>query len=150
MTKSKHPLFQQWCRIRNLYNNPNNAQYKYYGGRGLKLSKAWDNDFWNFAEDIEAMGPKPHPDAILDRKDNDLGHSKRNCFWGNKHDNANNRQTNMMVTYKGRTQSLADWATELGVNHRMLWSRLNPRKGLKAYTVKEAFETPLTYGHKKR
>ena len=56
----------------------------------------------------------------------------------------------MMVTYQGRTQSLADWSTELGLNHRTLWSRLKPRKGLKAYTVKEAFETPLYCGYKKR
>lgn len=143
MLKSHHPLFKKWCAIRNLYNNPNNRHYKYYGGRGLKLSTSWDTDFWTFVEDIESLGPRPNPDAILDRKNNNLGHSKRNCFWGNRHDNSNDRQSNMMVTYQGRTQSLADWSTELGINHRTLWSRLHDR----GYTVKQAFTRSLHYGN---
>ena len=148
MTKSKHPLFKMWCRLRNYYTNPNNSHYKYYGGRGLEMSSEWMNNFYQFAHDIEALGPRP-PDGILDRRDNDQGHNASNCFWGNPHDNCNNRQTSMMVTYQGRTQSLADWSTELGIKHRTLWSRLKPRQGLSAYSVDEAFTKPINRHYNK-
>jgi hypothetical protein len=109
------------------------------------MSKSWMMSFERFCEDIEALGPKPSSDAILDRRNNDKGHSKSNCFWGTRIGNANNRQTNMMVTYQGRTQSLADWSKELRVNHRTLWSRLHDR----GYTTKEAFNLPLNWGNRR-
>jgi hypothetical protein len=145
MTKSKHPLFKMWCSLRNVYTNPNNCQYKYYGGRGLTMSRDWMMSFEQFCEDIESYGPKPYKRSILERKNVNKGHSRSNCQWATRKINANHRRSNWQVTYQGRTQSLADWSRELGINHRTLWSRLYDR----GYTVKETFTRPLHWGNRR-
>ena len=41
-----------------------------------------------------------------------------------------------MVTYKGKTQSIADWCKELNLNYNRVVGRLDHSK----WTVEEAFE----------
>jgi hypothetical protein len=146
MSKANHKWYGWWCSLRNQYSNPNNHNYHLYGGRGLSMSPQWMKSFERFCEDVEALGPKPHPMAVLERKNKDLGHSKSNCRWATRIENSNNRRTNYDVKFKGKTQSLADWARELGFTHRCLWSRLHDH----GYTIREAFTTPLFAGNKRK
>lgn len=120
----KHPLWRRWANLRNQCNNERNYNWKYYGGRGITYPKRWDN-FENFVNDIEStIGPIPFKGAHLDRKNNDRGYSRNNICWSTPRENSNNRQTNHMVTYQGRRQTLADWSRETGIPFRTLWSRL--------------------------
>lgn len=58
-------------------NNPNYPEYKYWGGRGIKICKRW-YQFSNFLLD---MGEKPEGKS-LDRFPHKNGnYSKRNCRW---------------------------------------------------------------------
>lgn len=73
--------------------NESCKSYRYYGGRGIKVCKAWE-DFDTFLHD---MGPKPEPheDYSIDRyPNNDGNYEKRNCRWATWEQQANNKFSN--------------------------------------------------------
>ena len=83
--------YRAWTGMRIRCNNPNNRDYKNYGGRGIKVCERW-NSFENFIQD---MGNKPAGHS-LDRIDNDGDYSPSNCKWSSKTEQQSNRrvQTN--------------------------------------------------------
>lgn len=125
MKKTDHPLFRRYHSIKNTCTNPNNANYKYYGGRGIIMYDHWMQDFWNFASDIEAIiGPQPTDDHVLDRIDNDGDWEPGNVQWSTRQYNSNHRTTNHRVQFQGKTMSIADLARLTNMNFSTLWSRI--------------------------
>lgn len=119
-----HELWARWCNLRNQCNNPNNYNWRYYGGRGIKYPRRWD-DFPTFVQEVEdAIGPLPYKGAHLDRINNNGNYSPKNICWSNHRQNSNNKTNNHWVTYQGRRQTLAEWARETGIPFRTLWSRI--------------------------
>jgi len=100
--------------------NPNNKAYKRYGARGIKVCARWLESFRHFLND---MGEAP-PGLMLDRIDNDGNYEPINCRWVGWDIQANNRSTNRMVTLMGRTQTVAQWAREVGVEKGVISSRI--------------------------
>lgn len=76
--------------MRQRCNNPRNAQYKDYGGRGILVCPEWD-DFAVFYSD---MGPRPSSDLTLERLNNEQGYCKENCVWATREAQANNSRRN--------------------------------------------------------
>lgn len=68
------------------------------------------------------MGEAPAR-LTLERKNNDLGYSLGNCVWASVRDQMNNQRRNVIVEYEGRSLTLGQWATELGLNYDTLWRR---------------------------
>lgn len=71
--------------MRNRCNNPNATQYKWYGGKGIKVCKEWD-DYTVFLLD---MGERPEG-KTLDRLDNSKNYTKTNCRWATPKEQAEN------------------------------------------------------------
>jgi hypothetical protein len=71
--------YRTWANMKQRCNNPNKKDYKYYGGRGVKVCEHW-NSFENFYND---MGERPKG-MTLDRIDNNKGYFKDNCRWVDK------------------------------------------------------------------
>jgi len=137
--KTDHPLFRLWCNRRNNCNNPNNSQYHHYGARGIKFCTSWNHDFWAFADYMDFyLGPRPK-DHVLDRIDNNKGFTPGNLRWATRQEDSNNRRNNHTVTYKGRTQTFAEWSRELGAPLTTLWSRIHDR----GMSVHKAFTIPI-------
>lgn len=103
-----------------------------YGGRGITVDPRWES-FENFLAD---MGERP-AGHTLDRIDNDGPYAPGNCRWSSPVAQGNNRGNNRMITHAGRTQSIAEWAREVGLNRQTLFYRMNH-----GWSVEEALTTP--------
>jgi hypothetical protein len=133
---SKHPLHQRYHTLKNYHTNPNNAGYKFYGGRGFTWPEAWES-FEAFLFSVERkIGPIPDTSYCLDRIDNDAEYSPTNIRWSTPQQDSNNRRSNSLVTYRNRTQSMADWARERGIVCRTLYGRIHDL----GWSVGEALE----------
>ena len=96
------------------------------------IDPRWES-FENFYAD---MGECP-PGYSLERVDNDGNYEPGNCKWIPWGDQAKNSSQCVRLTYKGRTQILADWARETGLNPRCLGKRINS-----GWSVERALEEP--------
>lgn len=92
---SQSPEYMAWCNMRYRCDNPDDKDYKNYGGRGITYCEEWQ-DFLKFAKD---MGHKPRPELSLERVDNDGPYCKANCEWATrKVQNNNTRATRRFRT----------------------------------------------------
>jgi len=123
------PEYNTWLSMKARCSNKNHIVYKYYGGRGIKVCKRWVYSFQNFFVD---MGCKPTPAHTLERNNTNKNYSPDNCRWATAKEQANNRRTNIFVTYNGQTKSMADWADHFGINITILYGRYW-RSGLKHF-----------------
>lgn len=71
--------YNTWSLMLRRCNNPKSSAYCDYGGRGITVCKKWLK-FVGFFED---MGIKPKG-LTLERKNNDLGYCKDNCYWADR------------------------------------------------------------------
>jgi hypothetical protein len=101
------------CRLKN------SKDWSNYGGRGITVDSRW-LDFMAFLED---MGEAPDGMSI-DRIDNNAGYCRQNCRWATVEQQANNRRTCVMLTFNGKTQSVAEWSREVGVERKTLEYRI--------------------------
>jgi hypothetical protein len=79
-------------------NNPKEAGYENYGGRGIKVCDFWLESFDNF---FSEMGEKPHR-HVLDRIDPNGDYCKENCRWVDRNLSAFNTRKHVTNT-SGRT-----------------------------------------------
>jgi hypothetical protein len=73
--------------------NPNHKSFHRYGARGITVCERW-LDYENFIAD---MGPKPPGRYSLERINNDLGYSPKNCKWATDVEQANNQRARIDV-----------------------------------------------------
>lgn len=86
MPKSK--LYRLWITIRNRCNNPNASDYKYYGGRGIRVCRRW-SDYKTFAADV---GPHSGRGLTLDRKKTNGHYEPKNVRWATRRTQSRNRR----------------------------------------------------------
>jgi hypothetical protein len=99
--------------------NPASRDFPKYGGRGISVCDEWRASIVAFVTD---MGRRPDG-MTLERIDNDGDYGPENCRWASKADQARNTRRNVIVSYEGRSQTLTEWARELGINHQTLSAR---------------------------
>lgn len=76
-SRNKSSTYRSWLMMKNRCLNSNATDFKYYGGRGIKVCRAW-HDFENFRKD---MGDKPTALHTIGRLDSNKGYSSKNCKW---------------------------------------------------------------------
>ena len=123
--------YRTWKDMRCRVNNPNDSDFKDYGGRGISICERW-NDFANFFAD---MGERPAGKTI-DRINVNAGYSPENCRWADIVMQANNRRSNHKVEFAGITKNLQEWCNEFGLEPSKVRYRL--RQGWK---IEDALNT---------
>jgi hypothetical protein len=113
-------------------NNPNDKDYKDYGGRGIKVCERW-NDFQNFFAD---MGSRP-PGLTLDRINNDGNYEPGNCRWATRKEQASNTRKQRMfiaMNHEGTmiaSNNQSEFAKKHGLNLGSVSNCLNKKRGRK-------------------
>lgn len=72
--------YNSWANMKQRCLNNQHPRYPDWGGRGIVIDPAW----LTFEGFINDMGLKPSPLHSIERRDNDLGYSKDNCYWADK------------------------------------------------------------------
>lgn len=121
-------LYGVWCTMRERCKNPHNKSYPRYGGRGIVVCELWDKDYASFR--AWSMQNGYREGLSIDRIDNSGNYEPSNCRWADRATQNRNYSRNRLITYKGRTQCLADWADEIGIKRATLAFRLKQGKPL--------------------
>lgn len=111
--------YRTWQSMKSRCTNPKKTDFYLYGGRGIKVCKEWSqrNGFKKFQTD---MGKKPSKEHTLERIDTNGNYTPQNCKWSTPKEQANNRRSNIMISFNGKTQNLKQWCEELGFEYGLI------------------------------
>lgn len=125
-----------WSQIKSrCSNNKDEQKYGNYGGRGIAVCERWLNSFEAFLED---MGPRPSNKHSIDRINNDGNYEPENCRWATSVEQQNNRRSNVLFTFYGKTMTLTQWSHIAQIKPSTVEKRLK-----RGWSEKEAFWTPV-------
>lgn len=131
------PTYSSWqsmlARVDGYSSNP-----IYYSAKGITVCEAW-RTFTNFFAD---MGLRPQGTS-LDRIDSNGNYEPSNCRWATPEEQAANKSNTVMLTVAGRTQPIAAWSLETGIERKKIWRRLKC-----GWTPEEAIST-ADFGYKR-
>jgi hypothetical protein len=131
---TNHPLYGRHRHMISRCTDPNSPAYPNYGGRGITVCQRW-LDVRNFVQDLE---PLYRPGCEIDRINNDGNYEPGNIRFVSSKVNADNRRTAHLLTYKGETKSLNQWAEQYNLRYQLLWDRIVERK----WDAEKALNTP--------
>jgi hypothetical protein len=135
------PIYAIWSSMLQRCENRGMPAYDRYGGRGIQVCDEW-HDFDVFYDD---MGPRPDETYSLDRIDNDGDYCPGNCRWATKKQQSRNRADNRLLTFKGESLCIAEWADRLPLKDSTIRMRL--RRG---WSTKEALTVKADLGNRWR
>ena len=120
-------IYKEWQGIKYRTKKTNDeSRNKSYYEKGIKVCDEWldkETGFLNFYEWAMANGYRD--DLTIDRIDNNGNYEPSNCRWVTMTEQANNKSTNRLITYNGKTQTAMQWAKKLGMNYSLIINRLN-------------------------
>lgn len=120
-------IYDEWLGIKARTENPNDANYPKYGGRGIKICDDW-HEYNNFKRWASENG---YNDSLtIERIDVNGDYEPSNCTWISGERQADNRRTTVWIEWDGRRQNLKQWSKELGINYGTLNSRYH-RSGMR-------------------
>jgi ribosomal protein S27E len=131
-----NPIHKVWSGMVQRCTNKNVPHYSYYGGRGITVCDEWLT-VEGFYKD---MGERPKG-TTLDRINNELGYFKDNCRWVTSEEQSNNKRSSVKITYKGKTQTLSQWAKEYNMKRETLYGRVTLAK----WSIEKAITTPVRH-----
>lgn len=132
------PIHGIWVRMNQRCHNQNSRAYARYGGRGIKVCDCWrgKNGFANFISDV---GMRPSSKHSIDRIDNDGDYCPENVRWATAQEQGNNKRNNILLTYNGKTLTIAQWSRELGISTTNIRNRIDNL----GWSVEKALSTPV-------
>ena len=99
--------------------NKRNTRFANYGGRGISVCDRWKK-FENFLADMGEC----EVGKTLDRRNNDGNYEPGNCRWSTLKEQNNNTRWNHLVSWRGETRTVSQWATVTGICANTLLYRI--------------------------
>lgn len=136
-------LYDIWRDMRLRCYDERNIPYNRYGGRGITICDEWKEDVKAFYDWAMANG---YNDGLtIERIDNDGNYSPENCRLATVKEQANNRRSNVLVTHEGKTQTMKEWAHEVGIPYKAVWARMQKL----GWSAERALTEPVKKGKRK-
>lgn len=132
-----HQLHHVLQGMKNRCYNKENNRYHRYGERGITVCDEWLNNPDTFCEWAIANGYKKG--LSIDRINNDGNYEPNNCRWVTPKEQNTNQSTNINITYNGITQTLSQWACQLGIKKTTLHNRIK----YYGWSVEDALTKPV-------
>ncbi len=101
--------------------NPKHKNFADYGGRGIKVSDEWKNDFAAFRKD---MGERPSRKHSIERNDTNGDYCAGNCRWATQTEQTRNTRRSKTITVDGVTRTVAEWSELTGIPSNRIYHRL--------------------------
>lgn len=133
-------LYGVWLGMKVRCYNPRTPGYKNYGGRGITVCDRWINSFENFVLD---MGEPPSDKYSIERKNNSLGYTPKNCVWATRYEQNNNKRNNRALIYQKERLNITQWCQTLGLNKNTIFARIR-----RHWSTKKALSTPVRFRSK--
>lgn len=117
----KRPLYSVWIGMRQRCENPEDRNFKRYGGRGILICDEWDDFqvFYNWA-----MTHGYERGLTIERKDNNGDYCPDNCIWIPLNMQTRNREVSRLLTYNGQTLTFGEWGRIYGIDRTTLEGRI--------------------------
>lgn len=130
-----------YYKMLNRCNNPEAGDYKYYGARGIKVCKNWEESRDSFSEYVMNLPNFGKEGYSIDRIDNDGNYEPGNVKYSTSKEQGNNKRNNRIVTYDGVNMTLSEfcdvYCKSLGMTFNYVRDRLNL-----GFTLQEVLELP--------
>lgn len=126
-------LYRIWG---NMNSRCNDKENELYGGRGVTVCDEWAQDFSAFK--AWAMANGYSDELSIDRIDVNGNYEPSNCRWATVKEQSRNKRNSRMLTYNGKTQTVADWADETSLTAHQIENRL-----LRGWKTEDIFERPI-------
>jgi hypothetical protein len=120
MTKTR--IYREWQGMKSRCYYQKNIGFDNYGGRGIKVCNDWKGSFESFYKWAIENGYSD--ELTLDRKNPNGNYEPNNCRWVSNAIQQNNKRNNHLITYKGKTQSISEWAREKKIDRTTLSKRI--------------------------
>lgn len=137
--KTKTKLFDVWHSMKQRCYYCKSSEYHNYGGRGITVCDEWLHDFQAFYEWAMANGYADN--LTIDRIDVDGNYEPSNCRWVTMKEQQNNKRNNHLLTYKGETHTLSEWARIKHINKNTLRGRIV----FYGWNIEKALNTPSNH-----
>lgn len=114
-------LYNIWQGIKERCYNEHSPSYSRYGGRGIRVSDEWKNDFSKFYEWALSNGYRD--DLTIDRINNSGNYEPGNCRWATKTEQARNRRSNINIKIGNATKTLYEWCEIFDLDFKTVVAR---------------------------
>ena len=111
---SNSPLYRVWSRIKGSTTNPSHQDYRWYGGKGIRVCDEWSESFLAFYEWATANGYSKG--LTLDRRNVNGNYEPNNCRWITIAEQQRNRSDNVLIAIGGETKCLSEWCRIYDIN----------------------------------
>lgn len=131
----KTPEYITWLAINARCYNPNSEMFSAYGGRGITVCSRWRRNFSAFLQD---MGQKPGKRFTIERINNNLGYSPKNCRWATYSEQMRNTRRTRIISLDDKAMCLTDWSEKTGIPMKTIHRRLAA-----GWSARDALTTPV-------
>lgn len=121
--KSRTRLYKIYHGMKQRCLNPNNPEFKNYGGRGITICDEWLADFMSFYEWAKENGYEEN--LSIERKNVNGNYEPDNCEWIPLSKQCWNRTDTHYITANGITKTIKQWSDISGVPMTVINARID-------------------------